>query len=911
MTSTNADGILGESQDSNTTLLEIKMKLADRTVEIHSRGLDSTNQFTIAQTSKMFKILSDSLYSDKVMAVIRELSTNAHDAHVAAGNKNPFKVTLPTQANPNFTVRDYGTGLSQNDMEELYTTYGASNKNDSNDFVGCLGLGSKSPFAYTKSFSTTSYYNGNAYHYIAAMDENGVPSLNLFGVSETTEPNGLEISFAVKQYDFNEFTTKSKRIFHYFKMKPIIEGGVCSTLNDHSYSHNNVVIEGKGWKIGRVSNSNEQYPSQWHNAGSGVVAIMGNIAYPILADKIIGEEKEESNDAIERWNRTFKKADVANWKSLVKEILNAGLYLEIQFNIGELEMDVSREGLQYTKNVIKVLRERTQDIYIQLKEDMTTKIAECTNLVDAYMTYYNLSDISGGYTAGASWKDSSNVTHELTSGKDLEYKFKKNDQLYVINWRTAGYRSRRMVYLTDKIHHETLQGRGSYYWDHRSKKNGKMAFFICDVSSAETAKKIVTRYCNVNDCFAYILVDSDDPKNTTANNFKQLVMDIGGESKLLKVSDHRSLIVNSSKRAKRDSTGQISADEIFILSNSKDADNKLTLAGNSLNDSTYLKELPESVMDSLEDASIIYIPVLRYASVESYPEISVINGIMADEKHPLHKLFDETNVFAIKQSSVDKLKKQGYDLTDFNSWIKPQLKSMMTKLCDQVSIYKDIVHYCQQQYEVEDKTETRSYYSRGKSDRRIATHIINLFGVNYRNYIGGSNLSKLVDQWMIFNFFSHVMHNHFELRFCTKAEYYAGMTIILAEYGLNGIDPEKIKKSHTDYVVLKNIVNALYGEDYVNTIVTKASNSQDFLKQMPKMDDLRKNLKAAIDNVPMMKYIVGSAFERSDASLNQITSSNPLKLHQDNYYGAPEWYVDMGGQEKIEDFRKTLGSMVK
>ena len=49
------------------------MKLADQTVEIHSKGIESTNQFSIAQTSKMFKILSDSLYSDKVMAIIREL----------------------------------------------------------------------------------------------------------------------------------------------------------------------------------------------------------------------------------------------------------------------------------------------------------------------------------------------------------------------------------------------------------------------------------------------------------------------------------------------------------------------------------------------------------------------------------------------------------------------------------------------------------------------------------------------------------------------------------------------------------------------------------------------------------------------------------------------------------------------
>ena len=86
------------------------MKLADRTVEIHSTGIESASRFNIAQTSKMFKILSDSLYSDKVMAVIRELSTNAHDSHIAANNPNPFKVTLPSNTNANFSVRDFGTG---------------------------------------------------------------------------------------------------------------------------------------------------------------------------------------------------------------------------------------------------------------------------------------------------------------------------------------------------------------------------------------------------------------------------------------------------------------------------------------------------------------------------------------------------------------------------------------------------------------------------------------------------------------------------------------------------------------------------------------------------------------------------------------------------------------------------------
>ena len=50
------------------------------------------------------------------------------------------------------------------------------------------------------------------------MDEGGVPSLNMVGITDTKEPNGLEISFAVKQHDFTEFSSKAVRIFHYFRM---------------------------------------------------------------------------------------------------------------------------------------------------------------------------------------------------------------------------------------------------------------------------------------------------------------------------------------------------------------------------------------------------------------------------------------------------------------------------------------------------------------------------------------------------------------------------------------------------------------------------------------------------------------------------------------------------------------------
>ena len=882
------------------------MKLADRTVEIHSRGLDSSNQFSIAQTSKMFKILSDSLYSDKVMAVIRELSTNAYDAHVAAKNKNPFKVNLPTQAKPSFTIRDYGTGLSQKDMEELYTTYGASNKNDSNDFVGCLGLGSKSPFAYTKSFSTTSYYNGKAYSYIAAMDENGVPSLNLFGITDTTEPNGLEISFAVKQYDFEEFTNKAKRIYHYFKMKPIIEGGTAHNLSDHSYSHINTVIDGQGWKIGRVSADNHQYPSSWHSAGSGVVAIMGNIAYPIDTTKIIGDEKDNTNDAIQKWNRAFKKADVDNWKNLVREILNAGLYLEIQFNIGELEMDVSREGLQYTKNVIKVLRERTQEIYLQLKEDMTKKLASCTNLIEAYTTYYNLSDLAGGWTAGASWTDSDGTVHELVSGKDLEYKFKKNKQLYVMNWRTTGYRSRRMVYLTDKIHYETLQGLPQYYWN-KVKKSGSLVFFRCDIKGAETAKKIVIKYCNQNDCFAYLMIDSDNPEDST-QGFDDLIKHIGGETNIINVSDYRSLL-SSGPRQSRGSTGTISKDEVFILvGHNKDCK---SLGGNTLNDSDYLRELSDDMAENMNEGDdIIYVPIVRYQSINGYPQLGSISQLAQDDNILIgKKLFNSQKIFAIKQSAVEKLKREGLNLVSFNEWFKEQVQKIVNKMSEDVSLYVDIIDYARKQFNAEDSTYSSNiyYYGCRNTDRSIMYHIFNIFGLNYKKYINNQEMIDLIEQWLLLEFFAETInHSDFDIKKFNKNEYFTTMANILAQYGLNGVDPAKIRSNYTGLKYIKQRLDSMYDKDN-NPIMETVSNKKSIdtiTAKLPKISVLRKNLKEAVDKVPMLKYIVGVV--ENNGNIRNLVSENPINTFSNSYRNKPDWLTTID----TELFRQSLGSMI-
>jgi len=888
------------------------MKLADRVIETHSAGVQSASGFTIAQTSKMFKILSDSLYSDKVMAVIRELSTNAYDSHISAGNKNPFKVVLPTAANPNFSVRDYGTGLSQADMENLYTTYGASNKNDSNDFVGCLGLGSKSPFAYTKSFTTSSYYNGIKYTYIAAIDDSGVPTLNLFNSCETDEPNGLEISFAVKQYDFTEFSQKAIRIFHYFKMKPIIEGGVITSLKDHAYSNKNIVISGDGWRVCRLANDNNQYPSVYHKIDSGIVALMGNIAYPVNANQLIGEQKAEQPDHIAKWNRAFGKADIDSWKSFITEILNQNLYLELDFGIGELEMDVSREGLQYTKAVIKTLREKTQGIYLEMKEEFSKKIQAAKTRIEAITTYYQLNDLAGGWGVGASWTDANGKAHSINSGEDLEYKIPAGKSLYVFNYRTAGYRSRRMVYLTDKLHHNTLTGKGEYYWN-SSRKTGPLSFFVCDIKSEETAKKIVTRYCNDKDCFAYLMVDTKDITKSD-KGFDDLINDVGTD-KILKVSDYKDLIKSNSPRkaGTRSSKGSVSDQDVFfIYGASKDSDS-LTI---EYNDAPHLNTLSAEELEEFEDSNeIVYVPITRYASNEGegLPSIESLAVMFTDNSLSdlVKQMFGKTKIYAIKNSVAKKMVEDGErTMIPFNTFFKDKLKTIAKDHFKKVSSFNGIVEFCKKEMSDRD-TDSRYYWNNyGDVIGQFCFHVLNFFGLDYGKFMKNDKLVKIVDNYLIMEFFSDTVHRHkYDIDRFKMVDYYSHINNLLNGIGIDSINAEDIKKTNVAYIQLNNLIeHRLYAKSDSKQYLDIISSDDKTKYNLPKASELRKTMKAEVDNNPMLKYIMGTVSAK--VGIRNLTSKNPIVNSTDAYNRTSDWSSKMS-DDMVDLFKIQLSSLIK
>ncbi|MDD4389711.1 MAG: ATP-binding protein [Eubacteriales bacterium] len=374
--------------------------------EIVRSGVTSEQAFRIKASAKAFKILSSALYSNKIRAIIRELSANAYDAHKEANNiATPFKITLPNALNPNFSIRDYGTGISPENILTVYTTYFESPKTNSNDYIGCMGLGSKTPLCYTDTFLVTSYYNGKKYIYSVFLNETGCPTITLFNEEDTTEHNGLEVSFSVESCDFSTFASEARDTLRYYNPLPIIAGRTDVTLSTIEY-----IKKGNGWGIRKK------------NTSPGMYAVMGNIAYPIT-------NREVSH--------------------------NTSADIDLFFNIGELEVTASREEISYEPETLRVLREKAKAMWNDLQQDANDQLQQAdsywkaTQIYSDMVTFYQGTNIL--QSLSPRWKtkymDSTNI--EFYPTHDIHEKFKSlNFRVPIYSAGPSERKLRNTSYLT-------------------------------------------------------------------------------------------------------------------------------------------------------------------------------------------------------------------------------------------------------------------------------------------------------------------------------------------------------------------------------------------------------------------------------------------------------------------------------
>lgn len=330
-------------------------------------NIDTSNavKFSIAVNSKAFKLFSSTLYSDKIGSIVREISCNAYDAHVAAGKEDePFQVHIPDKFEPWFAVKDFGIGLSKDQVFKIFSTYLASTKDDSNSMVGAFGLGSKSPFSYTDNFMLISNYDGVKTVYSCFIGEDGQPYVVDINSMPTDECNGVEVRIAVAPEDYEKFSNAVSTQLAAFKVKPTL----INTNDNFSF-----------WQF--LPNSQPIFEESGkfavYNSTPVIYFIQGNVLY-----KFSYYKKELINLLTDKAKLFFTDA-------------NVNLCLVYHVNIGDIGVTISRESIEYDnrtiENIAKFLNEVADKLFNHIKDklDNIITVGDCKKVVIDY--FYKMS----------------------------------------------------------------------------------------------------------------------------------------------------------------------------------------------------------------------------------------------------------------------------------------------------------------------------------------------------------------------------------------------------------------------------------------------------------------------------------------------------------------------------------------
>lgn len=256
-------------------------------------GANEAHAFGIADTAAFFRVLSSSLYSNKPLAVVREILCNAWDAHIEGNVDRPVEVTLDRVK---MVIRDYGPGLSPDQIIRNYTTYGGTTKIDNEEVTGGFGLGSKAPFAYVDHFEVISWHAGTKTIWNLSLSSalvEGKPQVMKIVDLPCGDETGIQVSLKLKSsYDYDNFHKLFRLIARFGEMNLTLNGDKIETLPFTAAEHGFLILnkaempmqsDARVWvRYGHVVYPLEQHDdfrAQYAAAKEFLVAINGSSYY--------------------------------------------------------------------------------------------------------------------------------------------------------------------------------------------------------------------------------------------------------------------------------------------------------------------------------------------------------------------------------------------------------------------------------------------------------------------------------------------------------------------------------------------------------------------------------------------------------------------------------------------------------
>ena len=323
------------------------MKLQSTTPALSTIPANGTD-YNVCMSHKLFSIITDKIYTHKIAACVRELCANAYDSHVQAGVKDkPFRVGLPNDLHPFFEVEDYGLGMDADDVDSVYKVVFNSTKDQSDDYIGAMGLGSKSPHAYSETFNVICRKDGIERQYISSFVQGSIPRMDLLCEFPTVECNGVKIQIPVKESDFEEFKREVAWYCGFYPTRPtinktgfdfIVKQDVIDSLND------------KGYSFGQ---SFDWFATPGYVRYSDTYVVMGGVPYPV-------DMKNEFNE-------------------FVKLITSEKPKIFAKVNMGDISVSTSRESLSLDDKTKETIQSVIDKINSDLKQEVIGQVEQHTN----------------------------------------------------------------------------------------------------------------------------------------------------------------------------------------------------------------------------------------------------------------------------------------------------------------------------------------------------------------------------------------------------------------------------------------------------------------------------------------------------------------------------------------------------
>lgn len=304
------------------------------------------------------------LYRNAKRAVAREYATNAVDAHIEAGVNRAIEVNLPSPYDPQFEVRDYGIGLSTDELLRVYSQYGASTKRETDLQTGMLGLGSKSALAYAKQFTVISRKNGVLTQALIFLNNRGAGEITIVDTRSTDEPNGTTIRVPIEQNDVIKFCEQAYDVYSTFDKGTILVDG---ELPDSIWDDGRSVVQGENFIVKPAENRN-----YYSSAPTELFVVQGNVAYPVT----------ESEFAFQKF-------------------VPKNVRIFIRVPIGTLQFTPAREDVYYTEHSKQELSKVIKSFRKELDATISEKINSIPSRPQVWTsleTYRNLLSVESNIT---------------------------------------------------------------------------------------------------------------------------------------------------------------------------------------------------------------------------------------------------------------------------------------------------------------------------------------------------------------------------------------------------------------------------------------------------------------------------------------------------------------------------------